>query len=251
MAEYGLMKDSFQEKGFAEDCEYLLVDNSNGNQADAYQAIRHFLNVAKGKYVVLVHQDVRCQDERKLLENCLSALDKKDASWALCGNAGAKGYHQDVMHINTNGRIDMSDNLPCRVDSLDENLIIIDADKRISISSDLSGFHFYGTDLCLVADYLGYHAYVIPFMVKHLSHGNLKDMEKHRPLFIAGYGKKLRSRYIQTSCTKFYLSNSPLKNRLYNTAFIFFWIKAWQRLQYNFKLLTKGNDNRKSVTREK
>jgi hypothetical protein len=248
--EYELMKSTFQEKGFADDSEFLNVDNSKGNVADAYHAIRYFLNHAKGKYIVIVHQDVRCIDTKETLMSCLNHLNKLDDKWAICGNAGAKGYHQDIMYINTSGRIDISENLPCKVSSLDENLLIIKAEKRLTISDDISGFHFYGTDLCFIADFLGYSSYVIPFMVKHLSSGNLKDLELHRKPFIKKYGRKLRARYIQTPCTKFYAGGSELSNSICNKPFFFFLIKFWERLKYNSTLMTKGNLHRKKVSKE-
>ncbi|MEO7307382.1 MAG: hypothetical protein ABIR78_11265 [Ferruginibacter sp.] len=249
--EYAQMKTSFEDSGFTDDCEYLVADNSKGNFVDAYEAIRNFLNDAVGKYVIVVHQDVRCVDSIKHLQNLLENLTTIDKNWAVCGNAGARGYHQEIMYINTTGRIELSENLPCRVNSLDENLLIIDADKRLTISADIGGFHFYGTDICNIADFLGYSAYVIPFMVKHLSSGNLKDMELYRQGFINKYAKKLEGRYIQTTCTKFYLSNSSFKNKFYNSGFIFFFIKAWQRFKYNRELALKGNLHKKIVQQEK
>ena len=249
-SEYEIMKSSFENNGFDDNCEYMQIDNAKGNVADAYEAIRYFLNNAKGEFVIIVHQDVRCIDSKNKMMHCINELHSLDKNWAICGNAGAKGYHQDIMYINTNGRIDITKNLPCKVHSLDENLLIIDAKKRITLSGDIKGFHFYGTDLCIVANFLGYSSYVIPFMVKHLSHGNLKDMELHRKPFINLYGNKLKSRYIQTSCTKFFLSNSVLKNKLYNIPFLFFFVKTWQRLKYNFVLLTKGNVYPKKTTHE-
>jgi hypothetical protein len=249
--EYNQMQQSFISCGFTDDCEYLMIDNSQGNVHDAYSAIRYFLNTAKGKYVIVVHQDVLCVDTATHLKNCLLTLTQKDDKWAICGNAGAKGYHQEIMYINTSGRIETTQNLPCKVNSLDENLLIIDAQKRLTISADFGGFHFYGTDLCIIADFLGYTSYVIPFMVNHLSSGNLKDMEKYRKPFINTYAKKLQGRYIQTTCTKFYLSNSSFKNKLYNTPFIFFFIKAWQRFKYNKELATNGNLYKKEVRFEK
>ena len=94
-----------------------------------------------------------------------------------------------------------------------KNLLIINKATSVTISSDISGFHLYGTDLCIIADFLGYNCYVIPFMVKHLSLGNLKELSKHVDRFIDLYGKKIRSRYVETTCTKFYLSNSPFNRR--------------------------------------
>ena len=228
--EYGLMKQSFTEHGFTRNIEFLIADNTNGNVYDAFTAINRFLQEANGQYIIIVHQDVRCIDPVDKLISSLNKLETIDPSWAVCGNAGARGYRNFFYYLNDNGRIDQSKNLPARVTSLDENLLIIKNDCNLSVSSDIKDFHFYGTDICVIADFLGYHCYVIEFMVHHLSSGNIKKMLELQPAFVTKYGHKLRSRFIHTSCTKFYLSNSVLKNKIYNSPFIFFWLKAFTRL---------------------
>jgi hypothetical protein len=216
LEEYALMKESFENCQFAGDCEYIIADNSKGNSFDAYQAIHRFIRESVGSYLIIVHQDIRCIDSKQQLTHCLNQLSELDDKWAVCGNAGAKGYHQDILYINNNGKVIKHGGLPAKVNSLDENLLIIKKDSAMTISPDLSGFHLYGTDLCIIADFLGYTSYVIPFMVKHLSHGNLENLNKYIGQFTSGYGRKLRSRYIQTTCTKFYLGNSPARNKFYN-----------------------------------
>jgi hypothetical protein len=248
--EYHLMRQSFETSGFTGGCEYIIADNTHGNNFDAYQAINRFIRESQGKYLVIVHQDVRCIDSRGHLEICLEELNQKDSKWAVCGNAGAMGYHQFVHHINNAGRIITNSNLPAKVNSLDENLLIINKSASLSISSDLSGFHLYGTDLCIIADFLGYNSYVIPFMVKHLSLGNLKELNKSVDHFIGHYGKKIRSRYVETTCTKFYLSNSVFKNKVYNSSFTFFLIKAVQRVKLLLKRLSSPNPHKKTITTE-
>jgi hypothetical protein len=248
--EYALMRQSFEECGFTDSCEYIVADNTHSNNFNAYQAINRFLLESQGKYLIVVHQDVRCIDNRSQLEKCLNELGQKDNKWAVCGNAGAIGYHQFFHHINNAGRIITNANLPARVSSLDENLLIINKSAPLAISSDLSGFHLYGTDLCIIADFLGYTCYVIPFMVKHLSLGNLKELNKNVAGFIEHYGKKIRSRYVETTCTKFYLSNSVLKNKIYNSSFVFFFIKAVQRIKLLIKRLSTANPHKKKVAAE-
>lgn len=248
--EYALMRQSFEACGFTDSCEYIIADNTNGNHFDAYQAIGRFIRESQGKYLIIVHQDVRCIDKRLHLEKCLDGLEQKDNKWAICGNAGAIGYHQFVHYINNAGRIITNTNLPAKVSSLDENLLIINKATSITISPDLSGFHLYGTDLCIIADFLGYNCYVIPFMVKHLSLGNLKELNKNVDRFIDQYAKKIRSRYVETTCTKFYLSNSVFKNKIYNSSFIFFFVKALQRIKLFSKRLSKSNPHKKTVIQE-
>lgn len=250
MEEYSAMMQSFEACGFTDGCEYIIADNTQGNKFDAYQAIDKFIRQSQGKYLIVVHQDVRCVDNKSHLENCLHDLSQKDNNWAVCGNAGAIGYHQFVYHITNAGKIIKHSNLPAQVSSLDENLLIINKASSLTISSDISGFHLYGTDLCLIADFLGYSCYVIPFMVRHLSLGNLKDLDKHVDRFIDRYGKKIRSRYVETTCTKFYLSNSTFKNKLYNSSLIFFLVKAFQRMKLLFKRLSKQNTHKKTISFE-
>jgi hypothetical protein len=225
MEEYDLMKESFENAGFLNDCEYLIADNCNGNVFDGYSAIRRFLQESKATYTLIVHQDVRCQDNIEELLECLNDLNKKDNNWALCGNAGGAGYNNIVYHINNNG-VRKTEGLPERVFSLDENFLLIKTNTQLTISADIGGFHYYGTDLSIVADFLGYSSYVIPFMVEHLSKGNLEDLELKKPAFLSIYGRKLRPRFVQTSCDKFYLGNSTLQNKFYNSGPIFFWLKA-------------------------
>ncbi|WP_192823236.1 hypothetical protein [Rufibacter sp. LB8] len=234
--EYGLMKETFEACGFTDGCEYLIYDNSAANVVDAYQAIAGFLKQAQGRYLVVVHQDVRCLDHKAQLQKCLRELTSLDPAWAICGNAGSNGYHTGVRYLTNNGEVRKKGNLPAKVTSLDENLLIIDRNTTLTISADLKGYHLYGTDLCLIADFLGYTSYVIPFMVHHLSLGNLKDLEQHTSAFLATYGRKLRDRFVETTCTKFYLSNAPSKNKLYNLGAAFGLIKATQRLKQIMRL---------------
>jgi hypothetical protein len=247
--EYAVMKNSFIECGFSDNCEYLIADNVEKNSLDAYQAIAGFLKTNRAKYLIVVHQDVRCIDSRDDLLQCLQQLSLLDNNWAICGNAGAYGYHNDMIHIQNNGKIVKSNNLPARANSLDENFLVIKTSTAITISPDLTGFHLYGTDLAIIADFLGYSCYVIPFMVNHLSLGNLVELKKQVPSFVSIYGHKLRNRYIQTPCTSFYLSNGTWKNRLYNTRFIFFFVKALQRFNQAKQFISHGRRYKKSIER--
>jgi hypothetical protein len=225
LKEYGLMKASFEKVGFNTACEYLIADNTDGNIFDGYNAIRRFLQESKATYTLIVHQDVRCQDTVEKLLECLNDLNTKDKNWALCGNAGGAGYNKIVYHINNNG-LRKTEGLPQQVFSLDENFLLVKTKTQLATSSDVEGFHYYGTDLSIVADFLGYSSYVIPFMVEHLSKGNLKDLMLKKEAFLKAYGSKMRSRFIQTSCDKFYLGNSSKQNKFYNSGIVFFWIKA-------------------------
>jgi hypothetical protein len=239
--EYAQMQHTFLQNGFNDDCEYLIADNINGNQFDAYEAINHFIQKANGKYIIVVHQDVRVIDHKSTLLDCIATLDNIDPHWAVCGNAGGITYHEKILylrHANEDSRT--TKKLPQKVRTLDENFLMIKNDALLSVSIDLSGFHLYGTDICLLAQMKGYTCYVIPYLVQHLSEGNLKDLYSIEKSFIKKYGKKIHLGFIQTTCTRFYLSNSPGKNLFFNHPFIFFFVKIYFGIRRGiFKLFKK------------
>lgn len=230
--EYALMQSTFIENGFSDDCEFLIADNTKENLFDAYEAINNFLNRSLGKYIIVVHQDVRAVDHKSKLLDCLAELDRIDNNWAVCGNAGGITYHENILYLIEGDRKSLTTkHLPKKVKTLDENILIIKKAAQLSVSNDISGFHLYGTDLCLLAQIKGYSCYVIPFLVRHLSKGNLKDLESYEKYFINKYGHKLNLGFIQTTCTRFYLSNSLIKNKFFNYSFIFIFVKLYFSLR--------------------
>ena len=245
--EYEIMKDLFEQKGFTENCEYLMADNSTLNEFDAYQAISRFLKMAKGEYIIIVHQDVRLIDDRLQLEKCLNELEVTDANWGICGNAGFDGYEQAYFHISHTGLVQHGKDLPHTVRSLDENFLIINGNTNITISPNLKGYHLYGTDLCIIANFLGYNCYVIEFMLLHLSGGNIAALKKYEPEFVEAYGKKMEIGFIQTTCTKLYLSNSAKKNKFFNRPFIFSIIIYFIRKPVIWKRWIKRKKRRISI----
>ena len=88
--EYEEMLESFLQKGFTTDCcEYMYIDNSNNCTFDAYEGLNIFLQKAKGKYIILCHQDIILHDNDKdYLLKLIKEVNDKDESWAVLGNAG-------------------------------------------------------------------------------------------------------------------------------------------------------------------
>lgn len=207
---YEDMLASFAEAGFAEPaCEFLYVDNTGKEQTCAYRGLNKMLNEARGKYIVLCHQDVRMVDDaREDLEQRLAELERADPTWALAGNAGGVSAGRLALRISDpHGEDRRIGELPARVMSLDENFIVVKRDARIGFSRDLSGYHFYGADICLVADILGYSAYVIDFHLQHLS-GGYKGASffEAETAFRTKWAHALRARWLQTTCSLVNLS---------------------------------------------
>jgi hypothetical protein len=213
-AQYDAMRASFEAGGFdTSSCEYLFIDNRGTEQTCAFRGLNAMLDVARGHYIILCHQDVRLiTDTSDTLWNRLAALEQVDPNWALAGNAGAVSPGKLAIRItDPHGADRRVGTLPARVMSLDENFIVVRRSARIGFSRDLSGFHFYGADICLNADIMGYSAYVIDFHIAHLSAGNkaqaFEDMEAQ---FRAKWSRALAPRWMQTTCSLVRLSGDML-----------------------------------------
>lgn len=218
--EYQEMVKSFMSKGFAgPDVEYLYVDNSGGNKFDAYTAYNIFLRVARGKNIILCHQDVLLLDEgRQRLDELIAEIGKLDPNWGLLGNAGGECPGRLAIRISDpHGENMQRGHFPARVLSLDENFIVVRASTNIGLSRDLSGFHFYGTDLSVIADILGYTAYVVDFHLRHKSAGK-QDISFHLAWdqFLRKYQRALRPRYVATTCATLFLSGSKIAQHVLN-----------------------------------
>lgn len=195
------------------DCEFLHIDNTAGVQVCAYSGLNAMLNEACGRFVILCHQDIRLlTDTRHELDMRLAELEERDPNWALAGNAGGVSAGRLVIRVtDPHGPNQRVGNFPERVTSLDENLIIVRREARIGFSNDLSGFHFYGADICLNAEIAGWHSYVIDFHVAHLSAGKKDDhFARMEVAFKAKWSHALAPRWMQTTCALVHLAGDPL-----------------------------------------
>jgi hypothetical protein len=230
-AEYDEMLQSYIDAGFATSfTEFLYVDNSNGNKADAYQSINYFLQNAVGEYIILCHQDILlCHDKLDKLESCITELDQLDPRWAIMANAGASGIKDIVYRITEpNNVFKRRGNPTQKVVSVDENFILVKRSANLALSTNLDGFHLYGTDLCLIAHILGFNAYVVNFNLLHKSKGNVDaKFYKIKAQLLQKYEAAFSGRFIQTTCTNFYLSGSPLLNKLFNMRLSMFFVRNY------------------------
>ena len=201
-AQYEEMRASFFSSGFSRDCEYLALDNRGGNRFEAYAGIRTLLARARGRYVIVCHQDVRLiMDGRDQLLDRLGELDRLDPLWALAGNAGGTGRGLALRISDPHGENQKVGALPAKARSLDENFILLKRSAMIAPSVDLAGFHLYGTDLCLQARMRGHSAYVIDFHLRHLGRGTMgRDYYACLEALEDKYRSLLQPLEIQTTC---------------------------------------------------
>ena len=204
-AEYDEMLATFLRCGFGEgDCEYLFIDNSEGNRHDTYSGTARFLAEARGHYVILCHQDVLLlDDDRGVLEARLEALTRLDPNWGLCGNAGGNRMGENYVRISDPHGDDRTVGpLPARVMSLDENFILVRREAGLAVSGDLSGFHLMGTDLCVLASVIGRSAWVIDFHLRHKSGGRLNaDYWAAKSALTTKYREAFTPRWMNAMCS--------------------------------------------------
>lgn len=213
--EYAEMVQSFRDAGFDKDCEFLFFDNSESNIVEAYSACNRFLNSASGEFIILCHQDILLNyDRRADLELKLAGLQALDPFWGVCGNAGGAGAGRRFARISDpHGDDQRRGSFPACVASLDENFIVVRRDANLALSRDLAGFHLYGTDLCLVADVLGWSAWVIDFHLTHKSGGTVgDDFHRTRSAMIKKFRRAFRWRWVTSTCTTMLLAGSLLNS---------------------------------------
>lgn len=212
--QHGAMKESFLANGF-EDSAFLEIDNTGRKQTCAYRGLNQFLNQATSEFVILAHQDVRLfDDDRAALDKRLRDLEALDPTWAVAGNAGGVAPGRLAIRItDPHGADQHIGTLPQRVETLDENFLIVRRDARIGFSANLTGFHFYGADICMMAAMAGYSAYVIDFHLAHLSAGTKSDdFYAVEADFKAKWNAALRPRWLQTTCALVRLSGHAGQN---------------------------------------
>lgn len=222
-AQHAAMRTSFVAGGFGTDeAEYLHLDNSRGNDWDAYAGIAALLGRARGRYAILCHQDVRLlEDGAACLQQRIAELDALDPAWAVAGNAGVTADGRLALRISDpHGEDQRRGALPARVTSLDENFLLLRRDAGLMPSAGIGGFHLYGTDLCLQARRQGRSAWVIDFHLRHLSAGRVDAAfldAQHRFERVWGLALGTGER-IRTTCTSLTLRGGWLGG----------WVGAWR-----------------------
>ena len=229
--EYNEMLDSFLKAGFTEDfCQYLYIDNTVTNNFEAYKGINRFLREAEGKYLIICHQDILLNyDNAEDLINRITEVDEADPDWAVLGNSGGVNLKHLSLYIMQNSTAMLYEkNTPIKTMTLDENFLVVKKSSNLSLSNDLAGFHLYGTDICLIADVLGYNTYVIKFKLLHKSLGTAdKTFFDLKLQLIQKYNKALRGRFLRTPFTRFYVSGSRIKTLINNTAIVLFFARKF------------------------
>ena len=219
LEQYREMKDSFTRAGFDEsNTSYVLYDNTRGNVHDPYHVLSQLLADDGDEYKILCHQDVlaTCGDGYAKLTTCLAQLDAQDPNWAVAGNAGGKEDLRCVTRISDpSGDDQKCGEFPASVLSLDENFLLINPRSRVAMSPGLSGFHLYGTDLCLNSRARGYRCYVIDFHIRHKGAGTIgRAFAECKQAIELCWGARSEFMVVRTMCTTLVITRSAPRRLL-------------------------------------
>ena len=175
--------------------EVVLIHNEDEQYSSASSALNTGAKLAKGDYLVFVHQDITLQDP-SFLKNIIKHIDNLNGIVGVAGSLEEKGVITNLRQGAQNqlgGELTLSE--PMKVQTLDEVLIachrsVYELVKFDEITCD--DWHLYGVDFCLSAAEKGIGSFVIPDEIYHKSSGEIslgyalslrKVLKKHRKTF--------------------------------------------------------------------
>ena len=217
--DYEVARAAFAQQGFdASNSEFLVCDNASENSFDAYQAAKLFLREARGRYVVIAHQDAYPLEHSSKLIRCLMELEQIDPTWGVVGNAGVNRRAwlrlAGALQMPEGAKISL-DSPFAKVDAVDENVLVVRNGSGVTVSSDLQGFHLYGFDICSVAARLGMSSYVIDYQWYHGSYGTIgRDFFTAKTALQAKLKEYFSITDSPTTCSYLSWSRSPFRKAL-------------------------------------
>jgi hypothetical protein len=211
---YREMRASFEQAGFTEEVAAYLPLRSDGKRdPEPHSTLSRLVSTRQEPLFVLCHQDVRLDQGDGFPEfvQAVEELEATDPDWAIAGDAGGSERLQLIRSVTDPHGGASGHKLPARVESLDENLLVVKTGTGVTSSPELRGFHLYGADFCLNAQLRGRTAYVMHFHVHHLSAGD------RTPAYLAAVGpfearwnREFTARYFRSSTEVHFFARSHL-----------------------------------------
>ncbi len=220
---YDRMRRSFIDAGFDRDGFVRLTDDDD----DPYRAITRIGRESTARYPILCHQDVRVDLGLGAVElsAALEELEALDRGWVVAGVAGVLRSGKGLRRVSDFGgapTIEPGESLPVPVVTLDECFLVFNGRNPPRCSDGISGFHLYGSDVCLHALTSGGAGYVIDFPVTHVGRGNATkasaaSFEAVKNRFSEIWCKHFLFCYLVTPSTALFMSRSKILRRVFGS----------------------------------
>lgn len=141
----------------------------------AVEAYNRGIEATRAEVLVFVHQDIFLPAGWMTgFQEALRQLAETDPNWGVLGLYGVKADRTRCGWIYSTGLgcvLGTPFDMPQEVRTIDELLLVIRKSSNLRFDEGLPGFHFYGTDLCLIAESKGFRNYVLPCFAIHNSNG--------------------------------------------------------------------------------
>lgn len=134
------------------------------------EALRQGLGQAINPWVVLVHDDVFLPEgwDSQCRQQLAEATRRNGRQPSVAGVFGSMAGQRCGNVLDRGLSLCLGQDFPCKVDALDELLLILPTDTSL-VAVDGLGFHLYGTDLALQAQQMGGDVVVIDAPCEHWS----------------------------------------------------------------------------------
>lgn len=171
--------------------EIIGIPNYHGVYDSIFKAYNNATDVASGKYIIYCHDDIEVTSNflNRIKAN-INEFDAKGVKWGVLGPAGIMiNTHRSAFYLldeqgkkfkDTKKMIN-ADDPNIEVESLDELCLITQKSNDLRFSEkEMTGFHFYGIDICKQGVLKGLRTFAIDAYCHHKSDGskNIYDRDK-------------------------------------------------------------------------
>ena len=198
----------------------IIVQTGFSSAAKAYNdAIERSTN----DLIVFAHQDIVFPEAWLTdLERALDSLKETDPRWGVLGCYGQTLHDGGRGHVYSGGLniLGKPFDRPARIQTLDEIVLILRKSTGLKFDEQLPHFHFYGTDICMIAASHGLSSYAISAFCIHNTQQNFvlpKELdESYRHL------KRKWSNFlpIRTTCVEITKFGLPVHRRRLREAYL-------------------------------
>jgi GT2 family glycosyltransferase len=176
-----------------ESVEVIAIPNFFQQFTSVFKALNIAADTANGRHLIFCHEDIIVPPDWILkIKKNINELEQQHVNWGVLGPAGVFLNNNNaaffLYDVNGNPLYNcvkniIHDKTRYEIESLDELCLITKKSNKLRFSDkQLSGFHFYGVNLCLDARLKGYKNFAIDAYCYHKSDGykNISTPEKYK-----------------------------------------------------------------------